>query len=323
MKQEDTAIRDPRVSVIIPTYNRADLLPRAVNSVLSQTFTDHEIIIVDDCSSDNTQEMIATLPDPRINPIRHDQNRGQSATINTGIANARGEYIAFLDDDDEWLPAKLEGQVPILDSSPHSVGLVYGWMDRIQDSTGRLFPIYRNTIEGNIFENSLALNIPGPTIVLLVRTSVAREVGGYDKRLTRYNDADFICRVAQRYEVTVLPEVVAIAHFEHEHEQMGHDTPQNLSAAADFLATHMTRFAAELDERPRARATLFRRLTGVEILRGNRRAALSAFVSAFRLDPIGTARAIARNNRLTVSLIARLIRNPISTPQTPRRSNQI
>ena len=184
LKQENIEISDPKVSVVIPTYNRADLLPRAVNSVLYQTFTDYEIIIVDDCSSDNTQGVISTFTDPRIRSVRHNRNKGQSATINTGIANAHGEYLAFLDDDDEWLPAKLEGQVSILDSSPHNIGLVYGWMDRIEDSTGRLVLSYRNTIEGDIFEDSLALNIPGPTIVLLMRTSVAREVGGYDKRLT-------------------------------------------------------------------------------------------------------------------------------------------
>ena len=105
------APNNPKVSVIIPTYNRADLLPRAVNSVLSQTFSDYEIIIVDDHSPDNTQDVIAAFTDPRIRSIRHRTNRRQSAAINTGIANAMGEYIAFLDDDDEWLPNKLEGQV--------------------------------------------------------------------------------------------------------------------------------------------------------------------------------------------------------------------
>ena len=288
----------PNVSVIIPTYNRAELLPRAVNSVLSQTYDDYEIIIVDDHSSDNTQDVIAKFTDQRIRPIRHERNTGQSASINTGIANAMGEYIAFLDDDDEWLPNKLEGQVAVFQSSASDVGLVYGWMDRIEDSTGRLIPSYRNTIEGDIFEYSLALNIPGPTIVLLVRSSVVREIGGIDARLSRYNDADFICRVAQRYKVAVLPEVVARAHFDHEHEQMGNNTPRYLTDAASFLRMHMVRFSTELDERPKILATLLRRLASVEMMRGNRRAALSALAHAFRLDPVGVTGAILRNFRL-------------------------
>lgn len=292
----------PKVSVIIPTYNRADLLPRAINSVLSQTFTAYEIIIVDDCSSDNTQDVIASLSDPRIRQIRHDRNKGQSAAINTGIANARGEYIAFLDDDDEWLPDKLEGQVAVFQSSASDVGLVYGWMDRIEDSTGRLIPSYRNTMAGDIFEHSLALNIPGPTIVLLVRSSVAREVGGIDANLSRYNDADFICRVAQRYKAAVLPEVVARAHFNHEHEQMGDNTPEYLTDSANFLRMHMDRFSMELDDRPKTHATLLRRLASVEMMRGNRQAALLALAHAFWLDPAGVTGAIVRNCRLVRNL---------------------
>ena len=293
---------DPKVSVIIPTYNRAELLPRAINSVLDQSYYDYEIVIIDDCSADNTGDVIAKFTDQRIRLIRHERNKGQSAAINTGIANAKGEYIAFLDDDDEWLPTKLEGQVAVFQSSPPEVALVYGWMDRIEDSTGRLIPSYRNTMEGDIFEHSLALNIPGPTIVLLVRTSVAHEVGGYDKRLTRYNDADFICRVTQRYEVAVLPKVVAKAHFEHEHEQMGENTPRYLTDAAKFLRKHMDRFEDELNKRPRTLAILLRRLASIEMMRGNRRAALSALAYAFRLDPTGVTSAILRNYRLVRNL---------------------
>ncbi len=312
----------PKVSVIIPTYNRADLLPRAVNSVLSQTYHDYEIIIIDDHSPDNTQDVIAAFSDPRIRSIRHQTNRRQSAAINTGIASARGEYIAFLDDDDEWLPNKLEGQVQILDASANDVGLVYGWMDSIEDSTGRETPTYRNTTEGDIFEDSLALNIPGPTIVLLVRSSVAREVGGIDASLSRYNDADFICRVSQRYRVAVLPEVVAKAHFDHEHERMGDNTPKYLADAANFLRMHMDRFSTELNERPRTRSILLRRLAGVEMMRGNRRAALSAFASAFQLDPVGVIRAILGNRRLAAKLFVRILRKPVARIATPQNSGQ-
>ena len=298
----------PRVSVIVPTHNRADLLPRAVDSVLAQTCGSYEILIVDDCSSDDTQDVIAGFFDPRIRSFRHDRNRGQSAAINTGIEHARGDFVGFLDDDDEWLPRKLEGQVALLDSAPQTVGLVYGWMDRVDDSSGRVIPAYRNAVEGDIFESSLALSIPGPTIVLLIRSSVAKEVGGMDESLLRHNDIDLICRISQRYHAAVLPEVVARAHFGHDYERMGEDNPKNLSAAADFLRSHMAKFAGDLSERPRARAAVLRRLAGVEMMLGNRRAALAAAASAFRLDPLDVSRALLRNRRLTAKIFLRFLR---------------
>ena len=303
-----TGRENPKVSVIMPTHNRADLLPRAVDSVLAQTYGNYEIVIVDDCSSDNTQDVIAGLSDPRIRSFRHDRNRGQSAAIDTGIAHARGEYLGFLDDDDEWLPKKLEGQVALLDAASPRVALVYGWMDRVDDSSGHVIPAYRNTVEGDIFERSLALSIPGPTIVLLIRSAVAREVGGMDESVLRHNDIDLICRVSQRYHAAVLTEVVARAHFAHDYERMGEDNPKNLSAAADFLRSHMSKFPDELAERPRARAAVLRRLAGVEMMLGNRRAALTAAASAFRLDPLDLGRALLRNRGLTAKIFLRFLR---------------
>ena len=141
----------PKVTVVITTYNRAGLLKRAVESVLSQTYTDYEIIIVDDCSSDNTQDVIAGFNHPRIHSFRHDGNRGPSASRNTGIALASGKYIAFLDDDDEWLPVNLEARVHLLDEASCKVGLVYGWRDIVDDSNHSVRPGPRHTCRGDLF----------------------------------------------------------------------------------------------------------------------------------------------------------------------------
>ncbi len=100
----------PTVSVVIPTYNRAHLVGRAIQSVLNQTYHDFEIIIVDDGSIDNTEDVVKSLNDPSIRYTRHDQNRGGSAARNTGIKMARGEYVAFQDSDDEYLPEKVESR---------------------------------------------------------------------------------------------------------------------------------------------------------------------------------------------------------------------
>ncbi|MCK5344238.1 MAG: glycosyltransferase family 2 protein, partial [Candidatus Heimdallarchaeota archaeon] len=121
--------RKPIVSVILTTFNRAELLPRVIDSVLHQTFTGFELLIVDDFSQDQTSEIIRTFNDDRIKYVRHAENRGLSAARNTGIFHAIGEYIAFLDDDDEWIPTKIEKQVRHIQRLPESVGMVYCWMN--------------------------------------------------------------------------------------------------------------------------------------------------------------------------------------------------
>ena len=105
------------ISVIIPTYNRARLLPRALESVLGQTWRDLEVLVVDDGSEDDTRQAVEAIGDPRVRYIRHPQRRGACAARNTGIENARGAYIAFQDSDDVWLPDKLTVQMRRLEES--------------------------------------------------------------------------------------------------------------------------------------------------------------------------------------------------------------
>ena len=132
-----------KVSVIIITHNRSNLLGAAITSVLNQTFQDFEIIVVDDASKDDTGNVVQTFDDKRIRYIRHETNKGHAAARNTGLQNAVGEYIGFLDDDDAWLPEKLQRQVALLDGSPAVVGGVYAgflkrqrkWRNSGSDST--------------------------------------------------------------------------------------------------------------------------------------------------------------------------------------------
>src|SRR5262245_24547581 len=101
----------PLVTVVIPTHNRAGRVRSAIESVLHQTYADFEIVVVDDASEDGTENTVRGVLDPRVRYIRHAVARGDAAARNTGIRNSTGEYVAFLDDDDEWLPEKLRFQV--------------------------------------------------------------------------------------------------------------------------------------------------------------------------------------------------------------------
>ena len=151
----------PKVSVIIPTYNRAELLKVAIASVLSQTYKDFEIIVIDDASHDNTQELLTSLKDKRIRYIRHETNKRISAARNTGIVNSHGNYIAFLDDDDEWLPEKLQLQVDFLENSPPIIGVVYTGFYKIDKASGKILEQITPTKKGFIFGDLIAQNWVG------------------------------------------------------------------------------------------------------------------------------------------------------------------
>lgn len=281
MNQSD----NPKVSVIIPTYNRADLLPRAVNSVLAQTYSDLEIIIVDDCSPDDTREVIARFSDLRIRSFRHERNKGLSAARNTGIANARGEYIAFLDDDDEYLPSKLEEQVELLNTSSNDVGLVYGWLNWIDGSSGRVLESRRSAMQGDIFDEALAMNGPSSPPSWLARSSVIREVGGFDEKVYYHEDRVLLCRIAQRYSAAVLPKVVAHIHTGHSHLQATSRTKENLLRKATHTRAYIDAFTNELNERPKAFAQVLCRLAVDEMMCAHPLASLGAFATAVKLNP--------------------------------------
>ncbi len=272
----------PRVSVIIPTHNRADLLPRAVSSVLAQTFADYEILIVDDGSSDHTRCVLTGYRNSKIRIFKHVASKNGSAARNTGLSHARGEYIAFLDDDDEWLPTKLANQVAMLDSAPPEVGMLYGWMDYL-DSEGRIAYQAHKTIRGNVFEQLLGRGGIGACSTLVARASVVRQVGGFDECLASGQDRDFSRRVSEICEIDYLPEVVTIARLGH--DRVSNNTHENLLKREFAAKRHLEKFSDALYKRPKTLAALFRQLAFTEMMLRKRRAALSTFIQGIKTDP--------------------------------------
>ena len=293
-----------RVSAIITTHNRADLLPRAVQSVLAQTFADYEVIIVDDGSTDHTQEVVATLNQPKIRAFRHEVSRGQSAAINAGIERARGEYVALLDDDDEWLPSKLALQVAALDGADENVAMVYGWYDYVDDRKGDVRRGPRRLIEGEVYEELLALNMPAPTSTYLVRTHVARELR-FDTNLTMANDLDFFTRLSSRRRVAVVPEVVMLMHEHHGDRSL--DATDSLDRQVGYLRQHVRKYADDLRSRPAALSRVSRHVAVAEMKRGNTRLGLYQYMKALRLDPFGTLRVTFLRVNIVAGLLSRAL----------------
>jgi glycosyltransferase involved in cell wall biosynthesis len=188
----------PKVSVIIPTYNRLPMVSEAVESVLAQGFEDLELIVVDDGSTDGTGEELNRYGG-RVKLLRHSENRGVSAARNRGIREARGKYIAFLDSDDLWVKGKLKAQVEFLDDNPQ-YPLCY--TDEIWIRKGkRVNPMLKHAkYSGWIFEKCLPLCIISPSSAMMRKTLFSK-VGLFDEALPVCEDYDFWLRVSSRFPI--------------------------------------------------------------------------------------------------------------------------
>jgi len=190
----------PKVSVIIPTHNRAALLRRAIASVLRQSFQDFEIVLIDDASDDDTRAAIASQSDVRIRYFRNGRNRGEAVSRNAGVAHATGEYIAFLDDDDTWLPEKLETQVRLLDRCPAKVGGVYCGYDRVDMESGATVATIRPARRGAIYADLREQNWVGSPSTVILRRECLDKAGPFDEQLKFGIDYDMWIRISRFYD---------------------------------------------------------------------------------------------------------------------------
>ena len=199
-----------KVSVIIPTYNRAHLLPQAIDSVLNQTFKDFELIIVDNYSSDNTESVVKSYDDKRIRYFKNQNNGLIGVNRNYGIQKSRGEFIAFLDDDDLWLPEKLEKQVKLLNSN-QELGLVYSDIYIIGSNGNLLKDTYFHRVKpfrGNVFNELLVVNFIC-NLTVVVRKEALSKVGVFDLKYVIAQDYDLWLRLVECYPVDFIEQPLA------------------------------------------------------------------------------------------------------------------
>lgn len=198
----------PTVTAIITTFNRRPFLTKAVQSVLNQTFFDFELLILDNSSSDGTEDAIKGFPDSRVRYIRH-----PPLTIaqqrNLGLKEAKGAFIAFLDDDDEWLPIKLEKQLGAFKKGSVDIGLVYGGFTRI-NSDGKEYETHHPKLKGNVLTELLwqADAFTGSASNPMMRAAVLQALGGYNDSISASEDWELYLRLAERYQVDYVPDIV-------------------------------------------------------------------------------------------------------------------
>lgn len=200
----------PKYSIIIPTYNRASVLDRAIDSVLDQTYGDFEIIVVDDGSTDNTKQLVREYEDIRIRYLAHDENLGQNVARNTGIEAANGSLISYLDSDDVFTPDHLERVDAKFEELPSRfAGVITAYTDH-HNNTKAKHTIYSGEIRledllsGNMYEGIGGLSI------LTFKSECIDDIGFHDERITKCTDWDFYLQILQEYSLYGLNEDLCI-----------------------------------------------------------------------------------------------------------------
>lgn len=291
----------PKVSVVIPAYNAMGDLPETLESVLRQTFTDFEVLIINDGSSDNIVEWASGVKDPRVKLISQ-ANQGVSVARNTGIAQAQGEYIAFLDADDLWEPTKLEKQVRRLDDNP-AVGLVYTWTALI-DSEGKLTgTVFCYEAQGNVWETILVHDIVCNGSCAMVRRSCFETAGVFDPTLSSAADFDMWTRIAAHYPFAVVKEL--LVHYRKAPNTMSKNRQKMIQ---DFRLTLEKRYQSVPLEflylRNRAYGHMYRWQAWLSIYEGDYKSATNFQRQAFLHNPL----LVLSKNFLHLSLGILLVR---------------
>ena len=191
---------NPQVSVVIPTCNRPNLLKRAIQSVLNQSFQDFEIIVIDDGLEKRADNIIKKIDDARVVCIQNEKNLGASVSRNIGIKQAVGKYITFLDDDDEFYPEKIKKQYQILETNFEKIDFVYCIVDVYSQQNGDFIYTQKHTFKEGIqsfFEEALSLKMAVATPSIFCKRNKVLEIGGFDESFPNAEDKDFFIRLSK------------------------------------------------------------------------------------------------------------------------------
>ena len=191
------------ISVVVPAYNSQSTIIETINSVLEQTFTDFELIVINDGSTDRTLELLETVQDKRLKVYSY-PNGGLPAARNRGIIRATGEFISFIDADDLWTPDKLELQLQALQKNPQA-GVAYSWTICMGNNGKSFHPGVSESFQGNVYPNLLVGNFIGSGSNVLIRQQAIESVGYFDESLKSCEDWDYWLRLSPKWEFAVVP----------------------------------------------------------------------------------------------------------------------
>lgn len=267
-----------QISVIVPTFNRPAALRRALESVLRQTYGAVELVVVDDASPDQIDDVVGTLAAPRLRVLRHPYRRGAAAARNTGLQAARGELIAFLDDDDEWVPEKLERQQALLAHAPQRLGLIYCGHEEISERSGATVLTRTPAAAPLSFVDFLRSTSFGASVPL-IRRHCFDAVGGFDESLPATQDQDMWLRISRDFDCAFVRDVLVRCHMHG--AQITNDLKAKLAAKAQMLR----KYEGDLMHHPRIFAKHLTRLALLHFADSDARTARAYLRRALRLRP--------------------------------------
>jgi glycosyltransferase involved in cell wall biosynthesis len=255
------------VSVIMPAYNAEKYIAEAVDSILEQTYGDFEFIILNDCSRDRTEEIVLSYNDPRIVYLKNEENLGVAATLNKGLAVAKGDYIVRMDADDISLPERFEKQAAYLDA--HKDVAVLGTNVESFGEAGTICTGWSATDPEQMKVDLLfACGLAHPSVMM--RADMIRELGGYDESFNGLEDYELWCRVLENHKITTLPDILLRYRIH------GSQVTQNPSARyLELLRTLKTRQLRQLGLEPNEE--FFSYCQGGKLDRAEKVKALDAF----------------------------------------------
>ncbi|MBI3571969.1 glycosyltransferase family 2 protein [Candidatus Kaiserbacteria bacterium] len=272
-------MRTPAVSVVIPTCNRPELLVRAIRSVCAQSYQDFEIIVVDDGDA-SARSLVDGFHDSRMRYIRHEPPRqGGAAARNTGVNAARGAFVAFLDDDDEWTPEKLSTQVPLLGNAGPNTVFSFSAVRNVYNDREEVTRVPAG--EMNFLERSLTRFSGFLTSTLLVRRDALLGTGGFDASLPSHQEPDLIIRLSLAHDGVGIPKPLTIMSMSTEHPHIGSDLSKRIEGRIALLRKHARLFST----RPRILATHYFRIGLWSRDSGAARQAKKFFFLAFTTSP--------------------------------------
>lgn len=269
---------EPKVSVVMPVFNRAATVARAVSSVLGQTFDDLELIVVDDGSTDGTASVLDGFADRRLRPIGHVRNRGAAAARNTGIATARGDYVALIDSDDCWTHDKLDVQLRFMLEAPAErlVSCTGFWLHK----AGRWHLRVPARARYDVRRIAAGCRLSPGTTFLADRRHVDR-VGGFDEDLARFEDWDWLIRSARATPIWTVHRPLAEVHVTT--RPLGDEIRRSVSG---LRAKHLADMEAIDGATGRSfRAALAVELAAVGVCERNRLATARHVMAALSLSP--------------------------------------
>lgn len=265
-------------SVIIPTRNRAGLIGRAIQSVLAQSMPAHEIIVVDDASTDSTREVVEQIRSPIIRYEVQSEWRGAAAARNTGLRSATGEFVAFLDDDDEWLPKKLELQHAALQGAPDGTRAVFSGVFVVSGRTNR--------VEKTWIPHDRPLGLadflngcPFGSSIPLLKQSALIEVGGFDEDLSGSQDRDLFIRLSELSPF--IPVRDALVRYYVHGDQITTDLATKIRSTAAIVRKHRSRYLRH----PKAHARQLQRLGMLYCANARHDEGRACFEESLAIDP--------------------------------------